>query len=86
MRFYVYTALASVLVAAAPAMAGPPNAQAIVQGMKGALEPDRPSTPTLVLAVRAADGSTTEWTARSALHQGEGAAEITKHERFIMSS
>jgi len=34
--------------------------------MKRALEPDRPSTRTLVLAVRAADGSTTEWTARQA--------------------
>ena len=66
MRFYVYTALASVLIAAAPAMAGPPNAQTIVQGMKEALEPDRPSTRTLVLAVRAADGFTTEWTARQA--------------------
>jgi len=66
MRFRVYTALAAVLVAVAPAMAGPPNAQTIVQGMKRALEPDRPSTRTLVLAMRAPDGSTTEWTARQA--------------------
>lgn len=66
MRFHVYTALASVLLAAAPAMAGPPNAQTIVQGMKRALEPDRPSTRTLVVAVRAADGFTAEWTARQA--------------------
>jgi outer membrane lipoprotein-sorting protein len=66
MRFHFYTALVSVLVAAAPAMAGPPNAQTIVQDMKRALEPDRPSTRTLVLAMRAADGFTTEWTARQA--------------------
>lgn len=66
MRFHVYTALATVLIAAAPAIAGPPNAQTIVQSMKRALEPDRPSTRTLVLAMRAADGSTIEWTARQA--------------------
>ena len=66
MRFHVYAALASFLVAAAPAMAGPPSAQTIVQGMKRAREPDRPSTRTLVVAVRAADGFTTEWTARQA--------------------
>jgi hypothetical protein len=66
MRFYVYTALASVLVAAPPAIAGPPNALTIVQGMKRALEPERPSTRTLVLAMRSADGSSTEWTAREA--------------------
>jgi hypothetical protein len=66
MRCYAYAAFVSVVLAATPAIAGPLNAQTIVQGMKRALEPDRPSTRTLVVAVRATDGSTTEWTARQA--------------------
>jgi len=85
MRFYVYTALASVLVAAAPAIAGPRNAQTIVQGMKRALEPERPSTRTLVLAMSSADGSATQPTARQKeirdeLGQGTGSPDSSTTE------
>ena len=66
MRVLVSTALVGVVAVASPVIAGPPDARTIVQHMKAALEPDRPSTRTIVLVVRAKDGSTTEWTARQA--------------------
>jgi len=66
MRFSIFTALVSILATATPAMAAPPNASTILHRMKAALEPDRPSTRTLVLATQAEDGSTVEWTARQA--------------------
>jgi Outer membrane lipoprotein-sorting protein len=66
MRVFVLTALVGVIAAASPVMAGPPDAQTIIQRMKAVLEPERPSTRKIVLAMLAADGSTTEWTARQA--------------------
>jgi len=92
MRSSTFAAVVSVLVASAPAFAQPPDAATIARRMKAALEPERSSTRTLLLAMgsagggatdptnrqkevreelgqgaRAADGSTTEWTARQAL-------------------
>ncbi len=75
MRFHLYTALASVLLVAGPATASPLTAINIVQGMKRALEPERPSTRTMVVAVHATDGFTAEWTvhqARKHLADGNG--------------
>jgi outer membrane lipoprotein-sorting protein len=65
-RLLSSSAVACVLLVAVPAVARPPDAQTILQRMKAALEPERPSTRTLVVAVRAADGFTAEWTARQA--------------------
>ncbi len=65
MKRFLGCALALSLVAT-PVTAAPPNAQTIVRHMKAALEPDRPSTRTLVLATRSADGFLTELTARQA--------------------
>jgi hypothetical protein len=66
MRSFVITALVGVVAVASPVIAAPPDARTIIQHMKAALEPDRPSTRTIVLGIRAADGSATEWTARQA--------------------
>jgi len=66
MRVLVLTTLVGLVAVASPVVAGQPDAQTIIQHMKATLEPERPSTRTIVLAMRAADGSTTEWTARQA--------------------
>ena len=66
MRFLVCTTLVVLIAVPLTAHVGPPSAVTIVQGMKRALEPDRRSTRTLAVTVRAADGYTTEWTARQA--------------------
>ena len=64
MRFSVFTALVSILATAAPVIARPPDAATIAQRMKAALEPERPSTRTVVLAMSSTDGSATQPTAR----------------------
>ena len=66
MRVLSSSVVACVLLVAVPAVARPPDAQTILKRMKAALEPERPSIRTHRLAMRAADGSTTEWTARQA--------------------
>ncbi len=53
MGFFLSSTIACVLLAAAPAMVGPPDAQTILRQIEAALEPERPSTRTLVLSTRA---------------------------------
>jgi hypothetical protein len=66
MRVFAFTVFVGVVAVASPVIAGPPDARMIVNRMKAALEPERPSTRTIVLAMHAADGSTIQWTARQA--------------------
>jgi outer membrane lipoprotein-sorting protein len=54
MRFALLTVLVSVLATATPVIAGPPDAATIAQRMKAALEPERSSIRTLVLAMSSA--------------------------------
>lgn len=65
-RFLALIALIGVAAVASPAATAPPDARLIIQRMKAALEPERPSIRTIVLATRGADGSTVEWTAGQA--------------------
>lgn len=52
-----------------PAAAVPPDAVEMVQRMKDALEPTRPSTRRVVLAVRGRDGEEAQWIAGKAFKQ-----------------
>ncbi len=78
MRAFMFAALIVVVAIANPVFAGPLDARIILQRMKAALEPERPSTRTIVLAVHASDGSTIEWTARQARkHIADGNGILT---------
>ncbi len=54
---------------ALPALAAPPSAMEIAQGMKAALEPQRPSLRTFEVVVTAPEGGKTSWLASQARKQ-----------------
>jgi outer membrane lipoprotein-sorting protein len=64
--------LLAFLLFAVPATATAPDATTIVQRMKAALEPDRPSMRKLVIAVGGPEGEVIEWTAGQARKKVHG--------------
>jgi outer membrane lipoprotein-sorting protein len=60
------------------ALAEPPDAKSIVEAMKKAMEPERPSLRTIKMVMRAPDSPSVEWTTRQARkHLPEGNAFLT---------
>jgi hypothetical protein len=59
-RFLALIALIGIAAVASPSAAAPPDTRLIIQRMKAALEPERPSIRTIVLTTPGVDGSAVE--------------------------